>query len=100
MRLVGARVADAGYHRHLPLAVQLGEPGQRRMPAEAAVLGERQPGGRRQGQPRPELPVERVSVREEHRERVGAAVEEDGDEHLLRAGGLRRRDPLFERARQ
>ena len=43
VRLVGARVADAGYHRDLALAVQLGEPGERGVPAEAAVLGERQP---------------------------------------------------------
>ena len=95
VRLVGAGVADARDHGDLALAVQLCERGERGVPAEAAVLGERQPGGRRQRQARAQLPVERVAVREEHRERVGAAVEEDRDEHLLRAcgGGARRSPP-------
>ena len=44
--------------------------------------------------------VERVAAREEHRERVGAAVEEDGDEDLLRAGCGRGGDPFLEGARQ
>ena len=54
--------------------------------------------GKREARAQP--PVERVAVREEHRERVGAAVEEDGDEDALRACGASGRDALLERARE
>ena len=100
MRLVGTRVADSGEDRDLALRVELGEPCERRVPTEPVVLGERQPGRRGQREARSESAVERVAAREEERERVRAAVEEDRDKHLLRAGSGGRGDPLLERARE
>ena len=98
VRLVWAFVADAG-RSDTCLAVQRGERRERGMPAETAVLGEGRAVRLGERQPRSQLPVQRVGGGEEHRERVGAAVEEDADEHALRPGRGCRRDPLLERAR-
>ena len=77
------RVADRRDDGHLLLAVQLRDPAQR-------------PGARRAARPRraacrpraracgAELVVQRIALRREDRQPVGAALEEDGDEHLTR----------------
>ena len=70
------------------------------MPAQAGVLGERDSRIGREAELGAKAAVQRVAGREEHRERVRAAVEEDGDEHLLRPGCGRGRDPFLERAWQ
>ena len=81
----------------LPSPWSCGERGERRVPREARVLGERRPGPGGEREARPQLAVERVARRREQREGVGAAVEEDRDEHLLlRAGGGGGRDALVE----
>ena len=47
---------------------------------------------------RAQLAVQRVALRGEHRQRVGAALEEDGDEDRLRRAGVPRGDAFLERA--
>ena len=96
MRLVGIRVADRGQDRELALAVQRVERRCRGMPAQAGVLREDEA---RVGQCelRAQSPVLGVAVREEQRERIGAAVQEDRDEHGVGpAGGERLGDALVE----
>ena len=99
MGLVGACVADPGEDADLALAVERCEAAERRMPAQAVVLGERDTGRGRQRQPRAQPSVERVAAREEHRERVGPAVEEDRDEDALRPCCGCGCDAFVERAR-
>ena len=70
------------------------------MPAQTAVLCERDSRIGRQAELGPKAAVQRVGGREEHRERVGAAVEEDGEKDLLRSGCGGGCDPFLERARQ
>ena len=84
-----------------PSRMQGRERRKRRMPVEPGILGEGGAGGRRQSEPRTELAVERILGRKEHRERIGAAVEEHADEHPA-VGATRRpgrRDPVFEGTR-
>ena len=71
------------------------------MPPQARVLGERDGcRGRRERQARPQRAVAGIVRGKEHRERVRAAVEEDGDEDLAgTAGGHGALDALLERAR-
>ena len=83
VRLVRARVADRRDHADLAFAVQLCERGQGRMPVQPAVLAERRSRGLRERERRAVLVVERVRGREEHRQRVRSAVEEDRDEHAV-----------------
>ncbi len=94
MALVGIRVADRRQHRDLPLAVQLRNAARRRVPVQALVLGEH--GAARQCELGAELSVQRVALRREHGQRVGAALEEHAYEHGLRGTDRGRRDPLFE----
>ena len=101
VRLVRVGVADA---RASPTTLPSPCSVRERRPATGASAGG---GPRANGTPadvgsaelRAELAVERVADRGEQRERVGAAVEEDGDEHLLRPGRRRpRRCPPRTRA--
>ena len=96
VRLVGVGVADRREHGQLALAVELGQRREGRVPAQARVLREGLAGVRGERELRAEARVLRVSGREEHRERVGPALEEDGDED--RAGGraLGAGDPFVE----
>ena len=95
MGLVGVRVADGRDHRDLALGVELGQRCERRVPAQARVLGEGLAVGRRQRQLWAEGRVLRVPGR--HRQGVGTAVEEDREQH--RAGrALRAGDALLEEA--
>ena len=84
--------------RDLALAVQGRERLQRRVPVEPVVLGERR--ARRSASSAsvgPQLPVARVAGRVENRERVGAAGQEDRDEHGLCRPTRRARDAFLER---
>jgi hypothetical protein len=66
------------------------------VPAQARVLGERLARVRGEGQLGTEARVLRVPCREEHRERVGATFEEDGDQHRAGRRALGAGDPLVE----
>ncbi len=96
MRLVGVRVADRGHHAHFLFPVQRREAGGGWMPVQPVVLGEH--GAARERELRPQLLVERIALRREHGERVGAAFEEDGDKHRLSGRGRSGSNPLVERA--
>ncbi len=100
MRLVGPGVADSRQHRHLALAVERCERAERGMPAQAGILGERRSGRGGQREPGAKTAIERVLGRIEHRQRVGAAVEEDRDQDALRGTGGRRGDAVLEQARR
>ena len=70
------------------------------MPRQARILGECRActGGERET--RSQLAVERIARGSKQRERIGAAVEEDGDEDLLlRAGRCSGSNPLVEHLR-
>src|SRR2546428_3872574 len=65
------------------------------MPVQPDVLGDY--GAAAQGKLRAKLPVERVALRREDRQRVGAALEEHAHEHRLRGADGGCRDSLLER---
>ena len=98
MRHVGAAVADPRQHADLARVVQLGERGGGGVPAQARILGERHARGGRDGERRPELNVERISRRGEHRESVDPALQEHGHKHRARRTlhGCRLGDPVPE----
>ena len=99
VRLVGVRVADRRKHGHLALPVERGQRRERRVPAQARVLGERLALARRERELRAEGRVLRVARREEHREGVGAAVEEDRHEHRAGRRALGAGDAFLEERR-
>ena len=65
------------------------------MPVQAVVFGERRAAAERELGTK--LLVERVALRGEDRQRVGAAFEEHADEHGLRGTARRSGDALLER---
>ena len=97
VRLVGVRVADRREHADLALSVQLGERRERRVPVQARVLRERRPGARARARGADGAPAYcGVPGRVEHRERVGSAVQEDGDEHRVGRATAAPGDALLE----
>ena len=99
VRLVGVAVADRRDHAQLPGGVQVAQRRGGRMPAQAAVLGERERGVGAQRERAAQRRVAGVADGRQQRQRVQAAGAEDRDEHAVLAGGLGGRDPGVERLR-
>ena len=68
------------------------------MPVQSRVLGKSGAGGCGQRERRAQLRVGQIGRRVEQAQRVGAALEEHGDEHPAGRAGRGARDPVLERA--